>query len=399
MFDVNAFVWSLCTYDKEEVWFIGCHINALFKLDIKQGRYKFITEFPDSDIQKMRAHTVCHKYKDSIFCFADNGDSTLVYDLKNGSFTKVRMNNEPHVKMEILGVYEYNERLYAVSGGLKQVIEIDIKSREVTGYYPLPIQGTVKSMETECICVDNCIYCGGVDSNYLYEFNLITKNTVSYEIPQIDGGIYTICCKKPWFWFSGKKKEIYVWNILTREIQIVDEFPEGFGVYMVGGTVNCDFDKAELPVFKASLCIGNKVWFIPWQTNKILYMDKQTGEIEEFPLEDEVENAKSWARPAGLRNKYFIEYVLGDMCIGLYSQKNNCIYEINTVDFSALKRNYILDADSKAAFQNALLQTKECVQAEEREEDFKSFLKLCTQFGKYVRRTEQVGFRIFEKVK
>lgn len=85
----------------------------------------------------------------------------------------------------------------------------------------------------------------------------------------------------------------------------------------------------ERPLFHYSVAIRDYVWFIPFQTNEILYINKNTFEINVFSLIEEnhiEENIKKQL----LNHKYLLEYVRDNRYIGLFSLKNRWIFEIDS---------------------------------------------------------------------
>ena len=75
----------------------------------------------------------------------------------------------------------------------------------------------------------------------------------------------------------------------------------------------------ELPAFLFSVVAGDYVWFIPFQTNKIMYADKKTCQLHVFEADGENETKQSLLGRIALGSKYILEYVRENRYIGLFS--------------------------------------------------------------------------------
>ena len=125
-----------------------------------------------------------------------------------------------------------------------------------------------------------------------------------------------------------------MWDREKNEISIEDQLPNGFGMYDFGektnGIADCLTRRYILPAFLYSAEIGRYVWFIPYQTNKIIYADKVHHIFHEFYISEEEETRKSLLERNYFTVKYILEYIRDNRYLGLYSMKNNQTLEIDT---------------------------------------------------------------------
>lgn len=75
--------------------------------------------------------------------------------------------------------------------------------------------------------------------------------------------------------------------------------------------------------------MGDFIWFIPYQTNEILYVKKDTYEIKVFSLQNELQTQDNLDKQL-LNTKYLLEYVRDGRYIGIFSLKNKWIFEIDS---------------------------------------------------------------------
>lgn len=84
--------------------------------------------------------------------------------------------------------------------------------------------------------------------------------------------------------------------------------------------------------------MGDSFWFIPFQTNQILFTDKGSSDILPFEIDEEVETKESILGRESLLSKYIVEYIREDRYLGLFSIKNSCMLEIDTLNKSVEMR-------------------------------------------------------------
>ena len=93
------------------------------------------------------------------------------------------------------------------------------------------------------------------------------------------------------------------------------------------------------PTFLYSIMVGEYVWFIPYTTNKIIYINKKNYKLYSFEIEDENETRDTLLANL-LHHKYLLEYVKDNRFIGLYSLKNNRILEIDAKELNYKWKDY-----------------------------------------------------------
>ncbi len=319
--------------EDNKAWCIDGERNILYCLDLKLDEFIFLEKIPEETIDLYRMNPHCIKYKDFILCMPDRGNNIWIYQLKESQFQPIKIHNPNRVRVSITDFWQVDEKIYAVSNGLKQVIEINIDDKRIDNYYSLcniPDVDIVKS-----IMVGTVIYSVCTTKNEIYWFDIKTNNSSKYYIKDVEGGFRTICFDGQNFWLSGYRKEIYVWNREKNSVNVLNAFPLLFGIYNIQTLgkdfLDCETNVYDVPLFVQSVVLGQYIWFIPFYMNKVIYVDKDSFEIYEFEMEGEEESRTS-LKTRRLKIKFIMEYVKQERYIGIFSAKNNCIIEIDALE-------------------------------------------------------------------
>lgn len=341
MDDCGLFPWSENWFiENEKAWFVlGMH-NILCCLNLNTNMCEMVEHIPNGTLSEYRLMSCCIKFHSSIYCLPANGSSIWVYDLDSYSFSEICINNSEKVFLSVYDLWEYDNKIFAVSIGLKQIIEINAIEKKVENYYVLCNKGSI----ARSVKVGTLIYTLSGGAEEIYIFDLITKKITVYTCSDIGRKFNTICFDGKDFWLSGYNKEIYVWNEQKNEITIITDFSSEFGIYSFevdkAGKVDYITDNYNLPAFLYSAVVGEKVWFIPFQTNKIMYADKENHHLYTFEIDEEIETKESCLERTFSRAKYILEYIKEDRYLGLFSIKNNKVLEIDAKELKYEWCNY-----------------------------------------------------------
>lgn len=393
----NTFIWSDNWWvEDNSAWFVGGENNALFRLDLKLRKCDFEAVLPNNMVDKFRLNSKCIKFENDIFCMPNRGDCIWVYQLNTSKFYNIKINNPNKKRILIVDFWVYEGNLYVVSAGLKQIIEISLLEKRVINYYNLTDNKDEKiALSTKA---EDSIYCVSSTSNRIFQFDLKTKSTITHTISVDGGGFHTICFDGERFWLSGHRKEVYIWNKESNIVKIINNFPKQFGIYNFKEEedvlVEYNKDLFEVPAFIDSVAIGQYIWFIPFQTNKIVYIDKATNKVYILETEGEEESANSLALMSRMKAKYLLLCVLRERYLVLYSLKNNYILTIDIEKKEIEKREYWFSDECLNAIAE-LKRSEICREGRSLDEDvYKSMLY---NSGKTLK-TESVGLDIHKKI-
>lgn len=340
----SIFPWSDNWWvENDEAWFVLGAKNILCRFNLNTNKCKLLAGIPDLSKSKFRLTSYCMKYKNDIYCMPVCGKSIWIYNLENNNFLEIHVDNAPEEGLDIYDFWEHKGRIFAVSIRLKKIIEINVIKRKIENYYDLCREDSI----TRSVKAGTAIYSLSGTEEKIYRFDLDTKEETAYQLPRIGRRFNTIAFDGNNFWMGGYRKEIYLWNEKKNTVDIYSGFPSGFGMYSfeedTDSEVDYPSDGSEVPAFLHSVAAGKYIWFIPFQTNKIIYINKECHKPYAFEIAEEIENKESLSERTELKAKYLLEYVKDNRYIGLFSIKNNRIVEIDAVGLTYKWYDYRFD--------------------------------------------------------
>lgn len=340
----NNFIWSDHWWvEDHEAWFVDGRFNLLCCINMDTDECNIIARVPDNSELRFRANPRCIKSGNDIYCMPHYGNSIWIYDMSTGNFSEIIISNPKNVALCICDFWKYGHYIYAVSAGLKAVIEFSVRTRKIENLYTICDEGNI----TKSVMAGDNIYILIQDRGTVCRFCVCDKSFHVLHIPGIRERMYTLCIDDDKFWMSGYKKEIYVWKKNDTAFAI-DDFPSDFGIYNfesnTDGRAECLTAEYETPTFLFSVIAGNYIWFIPFQTNQILYVDKVTYKVHVFEIEEENETRESLLGRL-LNDKYSLEYVRNNRYIGIFSHKNGVLLEIDALNISFHYRRITVAGD------------------------------------------------------
>lgn len=337
----DAFIWSYGWWvENDKAWFVEEKSNLLFCVDLNTGVCEEAVCIPDASPDKYALTPLCMKYGREIWCIPGTGQSIWIYHLVGKRFSEIAV-DKPEGSSIGHQFWTWNDIFFAVPLRWNRVIEINMSNKKVEHYHVICENDRVGMS----VMAGNSIYMLSVQSHKIYQFELNTKITREYILSNINEKLYDICCDNEKFWLSGYRKEIYVWDKGHNSLTRLDDFPEDFGVYTftenTDGKVDCVTEDYENPTFCYSVNLGEYIWFIPWQTNNIIYVNKESYKLSVYEIAEENETKESiLSRAKGRNCKYAVEYIRGDRYIGLFSVKHNRIFEIDAKELRHHWKDY-----------------------------------------------------------
>lgn len=335
---MRSFNWWV---ENDQAWLIEVNNNILFCIDLKTRVCTQAVYIPDTSLHKYALTPSCMKYNREIWCIPGMGKSIWIYDLDDKTFHSIDLDT-PGRNSIVTKFYIWKETLYIVSLWWNTVIEINLQSKKVEGYHKI----CEKDLIGESAMASGSIFMMSRGYDKVYEFDLERKKAKKHMIPNnVKKKFHCICYDEEKIWLSGHRKEVYVWNLKNDSFNTVGGFPSDFGVYDFSkdtdGQLDCITDCYEYSSFLYSVVVGDYVWFIPWQTNKIIYVNKKNYKVSVYEVDEEQEDKKSILSRGDLRQaKYVLEYIREERYIGLYSEKNNRMLEIDTKELKHQWNDY-----------------------------------------------------------
>ncbi len=327
----------------DKAWFVDGRQNILCRIDLNTNECEIVAGIPDSTIKNFRLNSRCIKCGKDVFCMPQYGNSIWVYDTNNKIFSGITISNPDMVCLLMYDFWKHGDKIFAISVGLKKIIEIDIQSKKIESQYTICEKGNI----AKSIMIENEIYILELENNDIYRFCLNSKTFQVYSIPNIQERMYTLCFDDDKFWMSGYKKKIYVWT-KDNVVRVIDNFPLDFGIYDFSvdtvGRADCIIDEYKTPTFLYSVMVGDYIWYIPFLTNQIIYVDKKTYNLYTFDVKEECETKASILKNE-MRQKYLLEYVKDNRYIGVFSFMNSSILEIDALNLVYQYKQYYVQED------------------------------------------------------
>lgn len=322
MIITNTFPWSDNWWiEGNKAWFIIGGKNVLCCFDMNRHECDIMVEIPKFYKTKFRSAAFCMKYRDDIFCFPVSGTSIWIYSVKSGIFSEISIAVHNTTGLEMHDFWVHDGKIFAVSIGLRRIFEINVEKKRIENEYVVGQgEGIARSVKA-----GTAIYTLSGEFQRIYRFDLLTKETTTYELPQIGRKYNTICYDEAGFWLGGYQKEICRWNKEENTIDIHAAFWEED----VDGNEESVSEDSEMPLFLYAITVGKYHWFIPFQMDEIIYVDSECRKVYKLEIVEDIESKESILARRVFKAKYILEYVRENRFIGLFSLKNSQIVEID----------------------------------------------------------------------
>ncbi len=334
-------------FEESNAWFVNHNENILYRISISTEECKEIARIPNGKSGLYRANPLCLKYKDDIICLPVSNECIWFYNLKCNEFEKMKVENPQTEAIGFRWAWIIDATLWAWASGLKQLVEINLESREIENCYKISNDAEEK-FAYQVINVDESIYLFENKRKILYEFDTAQKQTIEHGIPQIRMDVNTICYFQGAFWFSGTGKCIYIWEKDSDKLTTLCDFPKEFQIKRSEKRLTV-YQRA---IFYLSININQYICFIPWDIPKtvctgVLFVNRKTHQMKVIKLyNEECELKESF--------HYSLEYIRDDRYIGIYYSRNAYISEIDTETFAVAEKRMKFSRESYTKiFQNS----------------------------------------------
>lgn len=397
----SEFIWSdKWTFDNDEIWFLPGDMNVLLAMDYKKLEISIIDKLPTNYIKGFRQHPICVKRENKIFCLPDTGKDLWCYHILESAWTCISIENPEKTRIKCTQAWIIQDKLYILSFGLEKLIEVNVNTEKVDKYHNLDrcAGGVINSG----IVVNNHIYIVGSNPPQILKFNCIDKKIKIIFLHKIKDILRTIAYDGENFWLSGKKRKIYLWRENENEVRELENIPLDFGIYNFTGKykklLNFNQDSIDHPLFIDSVCVGENIWYIPFQTNEIIFFNKITKESNTFSIENELLSIEDLEKQTELKHRYLLQYVRENRYIGLYSIKNRCIYEIDCQKKQYRILKYRIHHNTKIWFKNILFKQSEPITEQKNSLELDDLIKF-EKYNRVIReknRKMEGGKKIFD---
>lgn len=328
--------------ENNTAWFVGTEYNILFQIDMDVNHVEYLSELPNNKIGEYALNTTCLKVGKFIFCMPyTDSKSIWVYQMDTQQFNEILLNVSGQEDGALIcDVWQYDDRVFALSMGLKKIIEIDIERKSIENYYSLGDTSDITIGRGAM--VGNSIYIAAGSSNKIYQFDVKTKYITVHTIDNITDHLYTICFDGEKFWLSGYRRAVYVWDGRNNIVRVIDDFSKQFGLYCFEKNrvdiFDCSSDVCDSPIFDEVISIGEYIWYMSSRSNIMIYIHKNDLTVNYLKIEEEHEIKSKFYKYNVLYGK---QYVAREHYIGIFSYSNHSIIEVDAIEKKVEKKIYV----------------------------------------------------------
>lgn len=205
---------------KSKVWFIGDFDNWLYSISSK-GEISIEAVIPlDKNVNSpYRANSYCLEENDCVYIFPDKAKTLYKYNIN----TKEIVQSEIKFNSSRYSIYwgcVIDNKLWCVTFNTGELLKINLKELLIEDIFSVSSRKE-HSYRGEAISVGKKIYIVERNAPYIVEFDTESETMTKLEILCGEDGFGTIQFDGEKFFLTGYKKNIYIWNNKSGEVEII----------------------------------------------------------------------------------------------------------------------------------------------------------------------------------
>ena len=325
--------------EDNKAWFVDRNTNELITMDMKTMKCTYKVQIPITAENAFRCNPSIYVYEQKVFLLPDYGKEVWLFDVKEEKLYEIELVNKNKVAIQTSAKWVYNERLYFVSLGLRKLVIIDVQTKKVERY--VDIFDVIGAFSPAFERIENTVYLASRTSNIILELNLETESLKYYSIPEMRGGIGTICFDGRAFWLSGCEKNFYKWNKEDNTV-VFENFSKDFYVYdRTSVPIKTYNEKDVMPfsIFFKSILLKNKILFVPWNMPQVYSTEMVCMNL----CDNTTTSIKIIDNDKFAMCTY--EYIRDGAFIGVLSSENDYITEINIETLETKQQQMYIDEE------------------------------------------------------
>ena len=243
-------------------------------------------------------------------------------------------------------VFLYDERIYMFSELNRGLIIIDPVLNKIKEMFQI-LPDDEKISYGSTLLDEDILYFSSSNKGLVFGYDLKAKKLAVYEIPEMENGINTIAkFNRDTLILTGCMRKIVFWSIDRGIVKCIEKLPENFGILKKKNEefVVYKSNVYDEPLFYKSVSLLKYIFFIPFRTNMVLFLNKETMELGEVFIPDEEEDISLKRRI--FKCKYLVEYIRQNRYLGLYSCKNEYLIEIDAVSMQVKIKHIFMEKNS-----------------------------------------------------
>lgn len=329
------------TYQEDDdVWFVGEKYSLIFQACIKDCTIKKVIRMEDMELEQARKYWKLVKVEKKIVVLPCDYSKIVIFNLENDKFSVVNLNKNTSPGMSYI---KEGQRLYLINN--TEIIVLDTKCEKVEKYISIPYQDNI--LNVLALKVEGHILIPLVYKDQILDFHISDQQFTCIPLDCGTNGFVAGVPDGTDVWLAGCNGNIVRWNYITKKCTLYNKLPEDFESFDYdkdGNFISWGRGWQQGVCFKywhTCFLIDDKIWFLPFLSDSLLYYDKKTNRIHKysFKYEDETELT--------MRNHRCLKFLLvgiqEERYIKIYSVKRDIIYSIDIVTLNYTEETFDID--------------------------------------------------------
>lgn len=326
--------------ENDDIWFVGNEYSLVFQANIRDCTIKKIIRIEENALRHSGQYRKLVKIEKKIVILPSGHNKIVIYNMENDKFSAVYLREKTSPSMSYV---TEEEKLYIINN--TEIIVLDIKHEKVEEYISIPYRDDM--LNVMALKFEGHIMIPLVYENQILDFTISEKQFTRLQLECDANGFVAGMLDGTDVWLAGCNGNIVKWNYINRKCILYDKLPEDFESF--------DYDKdgnfmpwekgwRQGVCFKywySCILVDDKIWFLPFLSNSLLYIDKKTNVIHKYPFENEFETETTMKTHRCL--KFLLIGVQEERYIKIYSVKRNIIYSIDAVTLNYVEEVFCID--------------------------------------------------------
>lgn len=202
-------------------WLVDRDSNILIKLYLDNMELHYECNVNRGHGSPFRKTPRCYKKGHTVVMFPDKGEKIFFYDEREKKVDEYDIEPADNIRIGIDCFGEFEDLLWAVSYGMKQIFLIDVELKKIVKRFQVFRIGDHIEMGHESILNEGNIYCVSRNSNYVSRTDVASGKEQIYELPVKEDGFNTIYYDGELFWLSSMSGSIYLWDNIYNTMERV----------------------------------------------------------------------------------------------------------------------------------------------------------------------------------
>lgn len=330
--------------ENEDIWFVGQKYPLIFQANIGDCKIKKVIRIEGEKLAQPKRYWKLVKVQNKIVLLPLKHDKIVIFNIDNQEFSFVYLDKPV---LDIMSYVIQNRMLYLIFG--LEIICLDVKDEKIEEYISIPYKVDISSAVS--LLVEGHILIPLIYEDQLLDFNIADKHFSRLDLNCKANGFVAGVVDGQDVWLAGCNGNIVKWNWGSGQCISYNKLPEQFGSFdydMNGkflpwktGWHETGWQGCCFKYWYDSFMIDDKVWFIPFLSDSLIYIDKRTNELKSYTFMDEGETELT------MRNHRTIKFLFigieKNRYIKLYSVKRDLIYSIDVKTLNYVEETFNTD--------------------------------------------------------